>query len=133
MGIGMILSRPTIERGLTFRVIIAFCIGLGAISHSGAAELWGRNTETPFAYLVGGERAWQLTDRRLGSRESLVLSGETPNGMTVTLNSDGQVKVVVEDDLRQKVDLGVVLTRGDGSQTKQDLRCLLYTSDAADE
>lgn len=122
MGIGMILSRPTIERGLTFRVIIAFCIGLGAISHSGAAELWGRNTETPFAYLVGGERAWQLTDRPLGSRESLVLSGETPNGMTVTLNSDGQVKVVVEDDLRQKVDLGVVLTREDGSQTKQDLR-----------
>ena len=134
------LSRPAIRK-LQIWTTVGLCIGLSAVDRIKAAELWGRNTETPFAYLVGGERHWQLTDQPLDSDESLSLIGETPEGMAVTVNSKGVVSVVVADGLRQKIDLGVVLTKPDGTQTKQNLRFwpappirpISYLSDQVDD
>ena len=134
------LSRPAIRK-LEIWTIVGLCIGLSAVNRIKAAELWARNTETPFAYLVGGERTWQLTDQPLDSDESLSLMGETPEGMRVTVDSNGVVSVVVADGLQQKIDLGVVLTKPDGTQTKQSLRFwpappirpITYLSDQVDD
>ena len=84
-----------------------------------AAELFGRNTEAPFAYLPGGERSWQLTDQPLGSGERMTHSSTLPEGLNVQLHRSGRLTVTASSGLREKLDLDVQLHRPDGTQAKQ--------------
>ncbi len=105
------------------------------------AELFGRNPEVPFAYLSGGERSWQLTDRPLGAEEQLTLLSSSPDGLAIQLDRNGRMTVRARPGMREKLDLEVHRHRPDGSQTGQKLKLLpappdrpiTYLSDQLDD
>ncbi len=106
-----------------------------------AAELWGRNTETPFSYLPGGERSWQLTDQPLNAGETLRHSTEIPEGIEVSLSRAGKLSVIAAKEIQYKLDLEIVLGDIDGPHERQTLRLLpapprrpiSYLSDQVDD
>ena len=97
---------------------------LFAASQLHAADLFGRNTEVPFAYLPGGNRSWQLTDKPLGSNEKISHSSTLPNGLEVQLDANGRLAIRARPGLQEKLDLQVQLRRADGTKESQKLKLL---------
>lgn len=108
---------------------------------SNAAELYPRNTEVPFAYLSGGDRSWQLTDRPLGTGERLTHTPVSRKGISVRLDRNGRMTVAADSAVREAADVKIVLQRADGSLTEQQLRLIpappdrpiTYLSDQLDD
>ena len=71
------------------RSLIVFAVLLFVTGRLDAAELFGRNTEVPFAYRSGGERSWQLTDQPVGTGERMTHSSTLPDGLDVQLGRNG--------------------------------------------
>ncbi|MFP6766182.1 MAG: hypothetical protein VB858_21290, partial [Planctomycetaceae bacterium] len=123
------------------RLLIVFAGLLFLTGRIDAAELFGRNTEVPFAYLSGGERSWQLTDQPLGARERITHSSTLPDGLDVQLGRNGRLTVKASLDMREKLDLDVQLHRTNGTRSKQKLKLLpappdrpiTYLSDQVDD
>ena len=107
----------------------------------GAAKLYERNTEIPFAYLPGGQRSWQLTDQSLGSDEELVRASFLPEGLRVLFDRKGKMTVRARKGLREKLDFVIRHHRSDGSRAKQTIRLvpappdrpITYLSDQLDD
>ena len=123
------------------RSLIFFAGLLFVTGRVDAAELFGRNTEVPFAYLSGGERAWQLTDQPVGTGERVTHSSTLPDGLDVQLDRSGRLIVKASANMRKKLDLDIQLHRTDGTQAKQTLKLLpappdrpiTYLSDQLDD
>ncbi|MCH2371417.1 MAG: hypothetical protein MK324_12915 [Pirellulales bacterium] len=106
-----------------------------------AAELWARNTETPFAYVPGSERSWQLTDHPLNAGETISYTTEVPEGMEVSLSPSGKLSVRAANEIRRKLELEIELRGIDGAHGRQTLRLLpapptrpiSYLSDQVDD
>ncbi|MBA64162.1 MAG: hypothetical protein CMJ76_17530, partial [Planctomycetaceae bacterium] len=80
-----------------------------------AAELWARNTETPFAYVPGSERSWQLTDQPLKAGETISSTTEVPEGIEVSLSPSGKLSVRAAKEIRRKLELEIELREIDGT------------------
>jgi len=89
-----------------------------------AADLFGRNTEVPFAYLPGGKRSWQLTDKPLGLSEKITHSSTLPNGLEVQFDGNGRLAIRARPGLQEKLNLQVQLRRADGTKERQNLKLL---------
>ena len=93
-------------------VRVAGVLWLLALARWGAADegfrLSGRNTETPFAYVVGGERSWPIT---LGALDlTAVFELQLRHGDDIVQRGQqvdvGDVQVMVTDQLRLRVVAG---------------------------
>ena len=102
------------DRALTARLFLWVIVGtvscVSVAKSAQAAALWPRNTETPFAYLPGNERSWQLTDHPLNVDETLTYTNEMPEGIDVLLSPSGKLTVRAAQEIRHKLELEIVMS-----------------------
>jgi len=133
------------DRALTARLFLWVIVGtvscVSVAKSAQAAALWPRNTETPFAYLPGNERSWQLTDHPLNVDETLTYTNEMPEGIDVLLSPSGKLTVRATQEIRHKLELEIVLREANGTRERQTLRLcpappkrpISYLSDQVDD
>tara|TARA_Y100001934_G_C12380045_1_gene791801 strand:+ start:1530 stop:3938 length:2409 start_codon:yes stop_codon:yes gene_type:complete len=109
------------------------------VASSACAGLYPRNTEVPFAYIPGGERTWQLTDKPLAKGESLAL-GTPTDGLSIAFGRDGRMTVKAEAGLKKSFEIEIQFNGvGHSASSKIQLisappdRPITYLSDQLDD